>query len=419
MATARRTGRQPGKSDPIDAEAVALAALREPGLPVAELDGPAREVKLHSDHRRVLVAERTAVQSRLRWHLHEIDAGLDVPSRGLRRYKVMDALAARLDGVEGVVARLAREQVRRCRELTQQINAVEAELRTMVRRLCPSLLEVPGCGVLSAALILGETAGVHRFRNKDAYARFNGTAPIPVWSGATNGKVRLNRGGNRTANYGLHMIAVTQARGIGPGRAYLDKVQSGGKTRTEALRLLREDPPPSDTGRPQSSERGALLSSHEPLGRGHPAEPHIEDKPTTATAGAAKKRANPAGHDHVGIDAKKADADFKISFARRSSRFSCSSSLIRCACELVTPGRRPPSTSCCLTQFRNDSWPTSSWVATRRMLPCISPVSARSASTIRTARSFNSGEYRRCEGCLEFTESVIAHSLFQSSRASV
>lgn len=239
MATARRTGRQPGKSDPIDAEAVALAALREPGLPVAELDGPAREVKLLSDHRRVLVAERTAVQSRLRWHLHEIDPALDVPSRGLRRYQVMDAVAGRLDGVEGVVARLAREQLQRCRELTQQINAIEGELRTLVRRLAPSLLELPGCGVLSAALILGETAGVHRFRSKDAFARFNGTAPIPVWSGATNGKVRLNRGGNRAMNYALHMIAVTQARGVGPGRAYLDKVQAGGKTRTEALRLLR------------------------------------------------------------------------------------------------------------------------------------------------------------------------------------
>jgi transposase len=72
MATARRNGRQPGKSDPIDAEAVALAALRHDGLPVAELDGPAREVRLLVDHRRDLVAERTRIQSRMRWHLHEL-----------------------------------------------------------------------------------------------------------------------------------------------------------------------------------------------------------------------------------------------------------------------------------------------------------------------------------------------------------
>lgn len=239
MAGARRGGREPGKSDPIDAQAVAVAALRHPDLPVAELDGPTREVKLLVDHRRDLVAERTRVHNRLRWHLHEIDPTLHVPSRGLRRYCVLSELAVTLQKFDGVVARLARDLVDRARQLTQQINALEVELRPIVRQLAPSLLAVPGCGVLGAAMILGETAGVHRFRNKDAYARFTGTAPIPVWSGSTKGKVRLNRGGNRTLNTALHMIAVTQSRGYGPGQAYLDKLAGAGKARTEAIRLLR------------------------------------------------------------------------------------------------------------------------------------------------------------------------------------
>lgn len=68
MATARRGGRQPGKSDPIDALAVARAALREPNLPVARLDGPAREVKLLTDYRHVLVVQRTELVNRLRGH---------------------------------------------------------------------------------------------------------------------------------------------------------------------------------------------------------------------------------------------------------------------------------------------------------------------------------------------------------------
>jgi transposase len=239
MAGARRAGREPGKSDPIDAEAVAMAALRHDDLPVAELDGPAREVRLLVDHRRDLVAERTRVQSRLRWHLHELDPTLNVPSRGLRRFCVLDALVETLAGQPGVVARLAREQVERCRELTVQVNQLERELRELVRRLAPRLLALPGCGVLGAATLFAETAGASRFRSKDAYARFTGTAPIPVWSGNTAGKVRLNRGGNRTANCALHMIAVTQARGVGPGRDYIDKLLARGKTRTEAIRLLR------------------------------------------------------------------------------------------------------------------------------------------------------------------------------------
>ena len=64
----------------------------------------------------------------------------------------------------------------------------------------PALLVIPGCGVLSAALIVGETAGVYRFRDKDAFAGFSGTAPVPVWSGSSHGKVRLKPGGNRVMN---------------------------------------------------------------------------------------------------------------------------------------------------------------------------------------------------------------------------
>lgn len=239
MAGARQSSREPGKSDPIDAEAVALAALRHPDLPVAELDGPAREVKLLSDHRRDLVVQRTRIASQVRWHLHELDPDLQVPSRGLRRQRVVNDLLVELSRFDGVVARLARILLERCAELTAQINAIEKELRALVRVLAPSLLEIPGCGVLSAAVIVGETAGVHRFRDKDAYARFTGTAPVPVWSGSSKGKVRLNRGGNRSMNCALHMIAVTQARGVGPGKAYLDKQLERGKDRVAALRLLR------------------------------------------------------------------------------------------------------------------------------------------------------------------------------------
>nr|WP_231648384.1 IS110 family transposase [Saccharothrix sp. NRRL B-16348] len=238
MAAARRSGRQPGKSDPIDALAVAQAALREPNLPTAALDGPSRQVKLLSDHRHDLIIERTKVINRLRWHLHELDPALTIPPRGLRSYRTMDAVAARLDGLGGTVARIAGELLDRCRELTGQVNQLERELRDLARVLAPSLLEVPGCGVLSAAAILGETAGAARFRSKNAYARFTGTAPIPVWSG-NNVKVRLNRGGNRTINHALHMIAVTQTRGFGPGKQYHNSLIARGKTHKEALRLLR------------------------------------------------------------------------------------------------------------------------------------------------------------------------------------
>jgi transposase len=101
------------------------------------------------------------VQNRLRWHLHELDPALHIPSRGLRRYRVIEQLADRLDCFDGMVARLARSLVDRCYQLTREINALERELRARVRQLAPGLLAVPGCGVLGAAMILGETAGAH------------------------------------------------------------------------------------------------------------------------------------------------------------------------------------------------------------------------------------------------------------------
>ncbi|MEV8563891.1 IS110 family transposase [Streptomyces sp. NPDC051917] len=238
MAGARRSARERGKSDPIDAEAVARVALREPDLPRASLAGPARDVKLLADHRRRLVRSRTAAANKLRWFLHEIDPELPVPSRGLRRLCVFDALAAALADHAGVVVEIARDLVVECRRLTEQINALEARLRKLVEVLAPSLLAIPGCGVLSAAVVIGETAGANRFKSKDAYAHFTGTAPIPVWS-SNKIRVRLNRGGNRAINHALHMIAVTQVRRSGEGADYFAKQLARGKTPKEAVRLLR------------------------------------------------------------------------------------------------------------------------------------------------------------------------------------
>src|SRR4051812_25525389 len=109
MAGARRGVRSAGKSDPIDALAVARAALREPDLPVAGLDGPARAVRLLVDHRDDLVAERTRIINRLRWHLHELDSSWDPPAGSMDRYCTLDGIAARLDDHEGTVARIARD----------------------------------------------------------------------------------------------------------------------------------------------------------------------------------------------------------------------------------------------------------------------------------------------------------------------
>lgn len=101
---------------------------------------------------------------------------------------MLDDLASKLGAFGDVVARLARELVARARNLTEQINAREADLRALVRRLAPPLLAVPGCATLGAATIPGETAGTYLFRSKDAYTGFTGTASTP--SGAVTPAAR-------------------------------------------------------------------------------------------------------------------------------------------------------------------------------------------------------------------------------------
>ena len=177
MAHVRDSAPTYGKSDPIDALAVARAAQREPDLPAARLDGPERELRLLVDHRESLVAERTRPICRLRWHLHELDPGWEPKARSLDSQRTLDAILRRLADQTSLVARLARELTNRCADLTVSINALKVEIAELTQQLAPALLAIPGCAALTAAKIVGETAGVDRFKSRDAYARYNGTAP--------------------------------------------------------------------------------------------------------------------------------------------------------------------------------------------------------------------------------------------------
>lgn len=238
MAGARDSARTVGKSDPIDALAVARAALREPDLPTAHLDGPSREVRLLVDHREDLVSERTRIINRLRWHLHELDPSWDPRAGTLDRYRALDAVAARLNQHEGTPARIARDLVVRCRSLTFDINGLEREITALITPLAPTLLAMSGVGALTAAKIVGEVADVRRFRSKDAFARHNGTAPQPAWSGQQD-RHRLSRTGNRQINAALHRIVITQGRYHPDAIAYLARRRAAGDTKNEARRALK------------------------------------------------------------------------------------------------------------------------------------------------------------------------------------
>jgi transposase len=238
MANVRTSARTYGKSDPIDALAVARAALREPDLPVARLDGPEREIRLLVDHREDLVAERTRAISRLRWHLHELDPEIDPTPRSLNRASNYIKLEERLAGHHGLVARIARSEIERCRQLTVEINALETEITQIVTARAPALLAIVGVGALSAAKLIGETAGVERFKSAAAFARHNGTAPLPVWS-SNHIRHRLSRSGNRQLNAAIHRVAMTQIHWHPPARELYHRRTASGDGGLEALRIVK------------------------------------------------------------------------------------------------------------------------------------------------------------------------------------
>jgi hypothetical protein len=117
-------------------------------------------------------------------------------------------LAASLADIDGVVARLCRDLLDRCRDLTHQITGLECEIAAHTADLAPTLLAIAGCGALT------------------------------VWS-SNRERHRLSRVGNRQLNAAVHRIAITQAHYHAEARQYLQQRRDNGDTKTESLRALK------------------------------------------------------------------------------------------------------------------------------------------------------------------------------------
>jgi transposase len=227
------------KNDPNDARSVAVAALRSPGVREARPDDHAAVLKVWSKRRRDLASSRTQVVCRLHAVLCELVPG-GVPKQ------IIAAHAARLldsvppaDAVAAARCELAAALVEDLRRIDGQLSETRKKLDTAVRASGTSLTGLFGVGPVIAATVIGEVRDVSRFRDRDRFAAYNGTAPVEVASGKK--KVhRLSRRGNRRLNHAIHMAAMTQVRQPhSEGRAYYDKKLAEGKTHREALRSLK------------------------------------------------------------------------------------------------------------------------------------------------------------------------------------
>jgi transposase len=273
-AGSREGSRERGKSDAIDAVAIARAAIRHgiDTLPVAQLAGIELDIRLLVDHRERLVATRTRLINDLRWQLHDVWPEFEIPTGGLIAVHWPERLAARLARSEQTARiRIARDELRRIRELTRATKTLEQELAVLVAQVAPALLAERGCGVLIAAKLVGEIAGIQRFATDSKLARIAGSAPIPASSGSTI-RHRLDRGGNRQINCALHRLALTKSLHDPDTAHYLARKQAEGKTRREAVRCLKRHLArrvwhllqPADTTPPRSPQPAVTIHCNTP-----------------------------------------------------------------------------------------------------------------------------------------------------------
>ena len=241
MAGTRRSSRERGKSDQIDAIAFARAALAAgvDTLPTAAPAGPALDLRLLVDHRERLVRIRVALNSTLQCNLHDLWPELALAGGALFSKRCSAKSARRLARAEQTMrVRLARDELRRLRELTAAIDALRAEITELMTAIAPQLVAEPGCGPLTAAKLVGEIAGADRFASDAKLARAAGIAPIPASSGRTD-RHRLDRGGNRQINAAIHRMAVTRARRDPQTQDYIAPKKAEGKTHRDAIRSLQ------------------------------------------------------------------------------------------------------------------------------------------------------------------------------------
>ena len=242
----RQSRRRLGKSDPIDALAAARAALSGTATVIPKhRDGGVEQIRVLMVERRSARRQRSQTLNQLRQVVmcgpDEIRARFkDRPQTGLI------AEAARMrprkgsDRVVYTTSIVIRGLAHRIQDLDAEKATIDDALTDLVVETAPSLLECYGVGVVTAATLL-VTAGDNpeRLRSERSWAKLCGVAPIPAGSGRTDGRVRLNRGGNRQANSALYQIVIVRMSNESRTRNYVKRRRAEGLSKREIIRCLK------------------------------------------------------------------------------------------------------------------------------------------------------------------------------------
>jgi transposase len=232
------TGRS-NKNDPNDAHSIAVAAFRAPNLRTVEVADHSQVLRILAKRNVDLGSHRTRVVCRLHALLAELAPGGIAKELYVSDGERFLANITPQTPAEQVRYDMALELLDDIRRLDEQTKVSHRRIRLAIKASGTSLTEIYGVGPIVAAQLIGYAGDVRRFANRDAFASYNGTAPVEFASG---GRVvhRVSQRGNRRLNHALHMAAVTQIRNPGTeGRTYFERKLAEGKTKKEALRSLK------------------------------------------------------------------------------------------------------------------------------------------------------------------------------------
>jgi transposase len=234
----RRRRPSQGKSDRVDALAIARAVARGEGLAVPKLADIFEELKLLVDERKSLVQRKTQLVNKTHSDLVILRPGYHRTIPRLTRKKNIASAKKLLRSDKSTRGLLARARLQEIERVIASIASIEKLIRAKALESGTSLHLHHGISHVLAATILGEAGDPSRIPGEGAFAMFNGTAPVIASSGRVNHH-RLNRRGNRTLNFAIHTVAVVRARRDPRTRAFLSKKLSEGKTHKDAMRCLK------------------------------------------------------------------------------------------------------------------------------------------------------------------------------------
>jgi transposase len=244
------------------------------------------EIRLLLEHRHDLVAERTRTVNRLRWHLLELCPELEasLKRKALNQPQTRPRRSPAAKTVQRRRVRIAREQISHLRGLNRGMEQLAAELAELVTAHRPQLLAGQGCGALTAAILVGHTAGNEWFHSEAAFGLQTSTAPIPCSSGERT-QHRLNRGGDRQLNHALHIIGVTRAQHDPPQRTTSPRGSRGQNEEGRAALTQAAPRPPLPpaalrTARRPTANRPARIDRQTRA----PSDPRPTQTPTRARA---------------------------------------------------------------------------------------------------------------------------------------